>query len=387
MTEVPRYTLNWNQNILEPLKPWWKPVAKDALATPQHKVQSVVHVPAEPAPAEVAYCGRGRGQTISEKLKAIAAMGPAASSQYTGEDDPPKKLASKKPTFPSREEQAAQRRREERKDWVMNHQQKSVGECYMSIKRQASWYTQEVGALWFFEPEGKETDLACMVLTIADWAVEYNELSTHPVPEIPPELQVPYSGSRQARGQFPLSPTLEESSSTDVLIQCQARWTYLCVILQFFKDETAIQEGALFGRRTCRPSTLVLHIMDRVNPGLPEHFWVEWPSIVGSTPWLAARDHMTNEELDRFYSKPPPDVVSDLEVTTEAIYTQSCEESAQWRVATNPFPHHELRSKPGTYRGHHLSPSKLCQVCCHNLCRLLIWRSAQISLFRMVTGL
>ena len=34
-----KFTLNWDQDILEPLKPKWTPAAKDAPATPQHKVR------------------------------------------------------------------------------------------------------------------------------------------------------------------------------------------------------------------------------------------------------------------------------------------------------------------------------------------------------------
>ena len=55
-------------------------------------------------------------------------------------------------------------------------------------------------ALWFFEREGKEKDLACRVLAMADWAGEYNELSNHPLPAIPPELQIPYSSPRHGGG-------------------------------------------------------------------------------------------------------------------------------------------------------------------------------------------
>ena len=75
-------------------------------------------------------------------------------------------------------------------------------------------------------------------------------------------------------GQFPLAPTLEESSSTDVRIQCQAQWTYLCVMLQYFEDDMVAWEGALFGGRTYQPSALVHYIMEHVNPGLLEGFQV-----------------------------------------------------------------------------------------------------------------
>ena len=60
--------------------------------------------------------------------------------------------------------------------------------------------------------------------------------------------------------------------------------------------------------------------MEHVNPGLQEHFRVEWPSIVGSTPWLAARDHMTPEDKDRFNDEPLSDVAMDLEVAMEEVY-------------------------------------------------------------------
>ena len=94
------------------------------------------------------------------------------------------------------------------------------------------------------------------------------------------------------------------------------------------------REGALYGRKTCRPSALVLYIMEHVNPGLPEGFQVEWPSFVGSTLWLIAQNHMSREELDRFYSEPPPTVVSDLEVATEEVHDKECQDSA-WRTGSD----------------------------------------------------
>ena len=338
-----KFTLNWDQDILEPLKPKWRPAAKDAPRTPQHKVESIVKPVDSAALAKIASCGKGRGWVITEKLKEIA-MGPAASSWYTRKDDVPKKTTPKKYVFPTREEMEACRRHEARKDWVANHQEESIGEQYFSIRQQVGRFAQEVKALQFFEPEGKETDLVCQVLAMADWAVEYNELSNHPLLVIPPELQIPYSGPRHGRGQFPLAPTLEESSSMDVHIRCQALWTYLCVMLQYFKDDMVAREGALFGRRTRQPSALVLHIMEHVNLGLPEGFWVEWPSIVGSTPWLISRNHMSQEELDCFYSEPLLTVPSDLEVVMEEVHDKGCRESAP--RTDQPIPPSRVEEMP-----------------------------------------
>ena len=336
------FTLNWDQDILELLKPKWKPAAKDA-ATPQHKVEYIVKSADSAAPAKIASCGKGRGWVITEKLKEIA-MGPAASSQYTGKGDISKKTTPKKSGFPTREEMEARRRHEARKDWVVNHQEESIGERYFSIRQQVGRFAQEVKALWFFEPEGKEMDLACQVLVMADWAVEYNELSNHPLLFIPPELQIPYSGPQHGRGQFPLAPTLEESSSTDVRIWCQAWWTYLCAMLQYFEDDMIAREGALFSGRTRQPSAPVLYIMEHVNLGLPEGFRVEWPSIVGCTPWLISRNHMNQEELDRFYSEPLPTEPSDLEVAMEEVHDKGCRESTQ--RTDQPIPPSRVEEVP-----------------------------------------
>ena len=284
-----KFALNWDRDILEPLKPKWRPAARNVPSTPQHKVQSIM----QPVPDKLTSSGRGRGQVITDKLQEMT-MGPAAKSQYTGKENTKKKPSPKKSGFPTKEEMEARKRHEARKDWVCNHQEESIGERYFALKQQIGRYLQEIRALWFFEPEGKEADLACQVIAIMDWAVEYNEFMTYPLPEIPTELLVPYSGPRQGRGQFPLAPALEETSSMDVRIWCQARWTYFCAILQYF------EESALYSGRIHWPSALVLYIMERVNSGLPEHFQVEWPSIVGSTPWLIAWDHMTREDQDRF---------------------------------------------------------------------------------------
>ena len=122
-----KFTLNWDQDILEPLKPKWRPATKDTPATPQHKVKSIVKPLDSAALAKITSCGKGRGWVITEKLKEIA-MGPAASSRYTGKDDVPKKTTPKKSGFPSREEMQARKRSEARKDRVVNHQEDSIGE-------------------------------------------------------------------------------------------------------------------------------------------------------------------------------------------------------------------------------------------------------------------
>ena len=117
-------------------------------------------------------------------------------------------------------------------------------------------------------------------------------------------------------------------------------------MLQYFKDDMAAREGALYSGKTRWSSALVLYIMEHVNPGLWEHFRVEWPSIVGSTPWLIAQNHWSQEELDRFYSEPPPTVVSDLEVATEEVYDRQCQDSARKEGSDQPIPASRVEDVP-----------------------------------------
>ena len=219
------HTLDWSQNILEPHKPGWKPVAGDAPAMPQHTVKSVVKATGEPTPepaasakskpwakpaSELTSRGVDHGQVIAEKLQRIANMGPAATSRLTRDERTSKK--SRKAGFPTLEEREARRHHEKRKDWVVNHKDESIGEHYHSIKRQIHQYGPEIQSLRFFQPDN-HVDLPCQVLAIADWVEEFNELDHNPIPEA---LLIPYSSSLKAQGQFSLPPSLEEPRVTDV---------------------------------------------------------------------------------------------------------------------------------------------------------------------------
>ena len=167
MARIARPTLNWNQDILEPQKLAWKLAAGDGPVMPRQTLKSVVKMleklaPAEPGtcakvkprikPAldELTSCGRGRGWAIAEKLQELARMGPAAASHYTGKERSSDKKQSKKPAFPTLAEQEEHKRHEEHKKWVVHHQEESIGEHYISLKRQAHRYSQEIRALRFF---------------------------------------------------------------------------------------------------------------------------------------------------------------------------------------------------------------------------------------------
>ena len=109
-------------------------------------------------------------------------MGPVAASWYTGEVEMKKEESARKPNFPTREELAEKRRLEECKNKVVNQSTVCIGEYQMAITRHIGRYTQEVHALPFFELD--HAPLACKVIAIADWVVEFNQLSTHALLEI-----------------------------------------------------------------------------------------------------------------------------------------------------------------------------------------------------------
>ena len=56
---------------------------------------------------------------------------------------------------------------------------------------------------------------------------------------------------------------------------------------------------------------------------------MDWASIVGVTPWLAAREHLTPEELQWFYDEPGSQVPSELELIMEDVWHHTTEEAAQ----------------------------------------------------------
>ena len=170
------------------------------------------------------------------------------------------------------------------------------------------------------------------MLAIADWAEDYNRMDIHLILEIPSFLLEPSSSSLQARVQFPLAPAMEEPGVTDVWTRSQAMWIFLCAILQYFEDDMAAREGALYSAKTRWPSALVIYIMAHVNPGLLEHYRVHWHNIVGKTPWLATQNHLSQDEFCHFYMEPGLDIPSEMELATEYIYCRSVKGCSSERV-------------------------------------------------------
>ena len=114
----------------------------------------------------------------------------------------------------------------------------------------------------------------------------------------------------------------------------------------------AAREGALYGGKTWWPSALVLYIMVHVNPSLLGHYQVQWHNIVGKTPWLVNRNHLSPDELRRFYQEPGLDNPSELERATEDIYHQQVKVAAQRESGDHPLPlshagEADTRNSPG----------------------------------------
>ena len=112
------------------------------------------------------------------------------------------------------------------------------------------------------------------------------------------------------------------------------------------------QEGTLYGGKTWRPSALVLYIMEHVNLGLPEYYQVQWHNIVGKTPWLTTRDHLSEDKLHRYYQELGLDNPSELEQALEDVYHWAVEDAAQREVDNqhNPPSHADeaqTRNSPG----------------------------------------
>ena len=174
---------------------------------------------------------------------------------------------------------------------------------------------------------------AVQIIAIADWAYEFNQLSTHPIREIPKYLRKPYYSPKKAQGQFPQEPIWAELEVTDVQTRSHALLLYLCM-LQYWEDETAISEGALFGGHHQKPSALVVYIMTWVNWGLNDRFQVKWSSIMGNTLWLATQQHLSKEEFDQFYTEKKPETMSQLEEATKDAWCRTMEESTQMESGT-----------------------------------------------------
>ena len=71
---------------------------------------------------------------------------------------------------------------------------------------------------------------------------------------------------------------------------------------------------------------------------LRKHYRVQWHNIVGKIPWLTGQNHLSQDELRRFYQEPGPDTPLELEQATEDVYHRQVEDAAQRESSDHSLP-------------------------------------------------
>ena len=175
-------------------------------------------------------------------------------------------------------------------------------------------YQLEVHSMRFFGTGAESTGIE--VLTLIDWATEFLELSRSPIPEIPAFLHRPFVIGKKV--QFPILEDPGDAIHEEKCVQTKAQmaWVYLCMLLQFWTDETMMESGEiLYGGRRQPTNPMIAGIRAVVNPSFGEHFQITWASIAASTSWTQAHLFFRPQERERFRSEPgpTPDIQNPLE--------------------------------------------------------------------------
>ena len=104
--------------------------------------------------------------------------------------------------------------------------------------------------------------------------------------------------------------------------------------------------------------------MEHINPGLPEPYQVQWHNIVGKTPWLTARDHLSEDELRHFYQESGPEISAEPELATDDMYHWAVEDAAQRESGNQPIPpSHADKAQTGTLQDYSFQHTKTCRAC------------------------
>ena len=105
--------------------------------------------------------------------------------------------------------------------------------------------------------------------------------------------------------------------------------------LQYYEDDMVARKVPFMVERLEHP----LH-HGACQPGPPGTLPGKWKvhNIIGKTPWLAARDHLGEDEVHRYYQEPDPGTPSELEWVTEDVYHLGVEAAAQRESGDQPIP-------------------------------------------------
>ena len=146
----------------------------------------------------------------------------------------------------------------------------------------------EIHSLRFFGPGAERA--AIEVLALIDWAAEFVKISRSPVPEIPGFLRRPFIKGKLVK--HPIPDDLAESIHKEKCIwtKAQKAWTYLCALLQFWRDQATTESGdVMYGGRHRPANPMIARIRATLNPSFGDHFQITWASTAASTSWTQAR--------------------------------------------------------------------------------------------------
>ena len=189
-------------------------------------------------------------------------------------------------------------------------------ECYHQID--PAEHQLEVHSMRFFGAGAESTMIE--VLALIDWATEFLELSRSPVPEILAFLRRPFVVSKRVQFPIPEDPGDAIYKEKCVRTKAQKAWVYLCVLLQFWTDETTMESGeVMYGGRHRPANPMITRIRAILNPSFREHFQITWASVAASTCWTQAHLYFRLPERERFRTEPGPtsDMQNPLEATVE----------------------------------------------------------------------
>ena len=204
------------------------------------------------------------------------------------------------------------------KDEVVKNTQSYIRRRATVIFRTLSPDHEAVKCLSVFGDQAQK--FAAEVLAIIEWGTQHWKLQeTFPVPVIPRWLRTPEFTQTMTplRGELPLMPT--GSHFEDIGMRCQAMWSWMAVLLQYWQDHMT---PYLYGGRFCRISDLAATVIRDINPWLPHQACFGWGYVaMNATLWIDQRDHFAMEHQEEWAEQKEQEcALNNLERDTEVVY-------------------------------------------------------------------
>ena len=185
-------------------------------------------------------------------------------------------------------------------------------------------YMEEINSLRYF---GRNAGcFALQIVAIADWGRKYMDVGfRYPIPVFPQFLFTPVPESYQGGSQVPARPSQVHAPGEDVRQRSREAWKWMVSILQFWGDEASTADGVVYRGCEHPVSTLVEHILNKINPGLDLGSKITWDDVVTRTPWLTKRLHgmmATQEMTVKCQALPVTGESLELKVVLEKRYSE-----------------------------------------------------------------